>query len=95
MLPILASCATIAVIFNPWISHTGVNTYCLVVNFIDSDWEPRHITVGIFKASNTARATLAIIVKKLSKAYQYSTDDTKVCIGTKTVCIKEAQTNLQ
>ena len=30
-----------------------------------SDWEPRHIIVGIFEASDTAGATLAVIVKRL------------------------------
>ena len=50
VLPALASCATIAVTSDMWMSRTGVDTSCLVVNFMDSDWELRHITVGIFEA---------------------------------------------
>lgn len=37
-----------------WMSRTGVDTFYLVVNFIDSNWEPRHKIVRIFEASNTA-----------------------------------------
>ena len=62
VLSALANCATIAVAFDLWIPCTGVDTICLVVNFID--WEPRHITIGIFEASDIAGATLAVIVKR-------------------------------
>jgi hypothetical protein len=45
--------------------HTRVNTFCLIVNFTYSDWEPQHITIGVFEASNTVGAILIIIVKRL------------------------------
>lgn len=133
--------------FDLWMLRTEVDILCLVVNFIDSDWEPRHITLGTYKTSYIGRATLAIIVKMLlsnfhltdkvilcvknegsnlktlalaltsivtckfvallqpyprmcfghiiSKTCQYSTDDTRTCIGTKKISIEEAQTNFQ
>ena len=65
VLPALASSAIVVLTFYLWMSPTGVDTLCLVVNLIDSDWEPGHIIVGIFKASNIARAILAVIVKML------------------------------
>ena len=53
-------------------SCMGMDTFCLVVNFMVSDWEPRHITVGIFEASDTARATLAVIVKMLLSYFYFT-----------------------
>ena len=60
-----ASCATIPMTFDLWMSHTGVDTLCLVVNFIDNDGEPRHITIDNFEASDIVGVALAVIVKML------------------------------
>ena len=49
MLLALASRATVAVAFNLWMSHAGVDTFYLIVNYVYNDWEPRHIIVGILK----------------------------------------------
>ena len=40
VLPALASYATIIVTLDLWMLRTRVNTFCLVVNFIDSDGNP-------------------------------------------------------
>ena len=39
VLPTLVSCATLAMTFDLWMLRMGVDTFCLVVNFIDSNWE--------------------------------------------------------
>lgn len=53
VLSTLKSYATVAVPFDMWMLRTEVDTFCLVVSFIDNDWELRHITTYYFEASYT------------------------------------------
>jgi hypothetical protein len=34
-------------------------TFVMVINFINSSWEPTHVTVGVFEMKNTTSATMA------------------------------------
>jgi hypothetical protein len=35
------------------------NVFALVINFFNEEWNPQHITIGLFEASETTRQTLA------------------------------------
>jgi hypothetical protein len=41
-------------------SKGACDMFVVVVNFFSSDWEPKHITIKLFKDSNTFGATMAI-----------------------------------
>jgi hypothetical protein len=43
--------------------------FALVVYFLERDWVLRHITIGLFKASETSRHELATNLKNLLKQF--------------------------
>jgi hypothetical protein len=54
----LAQCDTISITFDLW-----MNTFVFVVNFLDWDWVPCHVTIGLFETINTSGITLAKLMK--------------------------------
>jgi len=38
--------------FDLWMSRFGHNTFVLVINFLNSQWVPWHVTMGFFEATN-------------------------------------------
>jgi hypothetical protein len=43
--------------------------FALVIYFLRWDWVPKHITIGLFKASDTSRHELANNFKNVLKRY--------------------------
>ncbi len=39
--------------FNLWMSHGEVDTFALVINFLNDNWVPLHITLGLFEVIET------------------------------------------
>jgi len=39
-------------------SKGALDTFDLVINFLTLDWEPKHITIGLFEAKGTSRVNL-------------------------------------
>lgn len=69
VLPLVGKSATVSVTFDLWMSRGTQDTFCMVVNFLDTDWVPRHVTVGVFRAQSTTGASLATIVEPLLKEF--------------------------
>ncbi len=46
-----------------WMSNARHDIFALVINFLGNDWQPKHITLGIFEPTNIIGQTLA---KKLT-----------------------------
>jgi hypothetical protein len=44
-------------------SKVGHDIFALVINFLGDDWQPKHITLGLFEPTHTIRQTL---VRKLT-----------------------------
>jgi hypothetical protein len=40
-----------------------------MINFLSSDWQPKHVTIGLFEATKTIGQTLAISLTKLLDKY--------------------------
>jgi len=55
-----------------WMSKSSFNTFALVINFINEEWVPCHVIVGMFEALNTSRATLVEQMKSFLVEYQLS-----------------------
>jgi len=53
VLPTLAQCDTTIVTFDLWMSQTSFDTFALVMNFLNWEWVPFHVTIGLFEAPNT------------------------------------------
>ena len=69
VLPLVEKSTTVSVTFDLWMSCGTQDTFCMVVNFPDTDWVPRHVTVGVFGAQSTTGAALTTIVEPLLKEF--------------------------
>jgi hypothetical protein len=58
VLPTLAKVITMTTALDLWISHGRFVTFALVMNYINNNWEPCHIMIGIFKFHGASRATI-------------------------------------
>jgi hypothetical protein len=56
----LAKATTIIAMFDLWMSHSGFDTIVLVVNYINKQWVPFHVIVGIFEVHETTRVVMAL-----------------------------------
>jgi hypothetical protein len=54
-------CHFIAISFDMWMSKGTYDVSTLVVNFLGSDWWPKHMTIGLFKTTKTTSQALAVI----------------------------------
>jgi len=66
----IAECDMTIMTFDFWMSKTRFYTYVLVINFIDDDWVPCHVTISMFETLNTHGAALTEQVKSLLAMYQ-------------------------
>ncbi len=57
VLLVLAQCDTIYITFNLLMSRTGFDTFVFIVNFLDWDWVPCHVTIDLFEVINTSGIT--------------------------------------
>jgi hypothetical protein len=55
--------------FNLWMSKGSYNVFALVINFLSNDWQPKHVTIGLFEAIETTSQTLARNLTKLLDKY--------------------------
>jgi hypothetical protein len=55
----IAQCTIATTSFDPWMFKIGFNTFALVIKFINEDWVPYHVIVGLFEILNTYGTTLA------------------------------------
>jgi hypothetical protein len=58
-------CVMTTTSFDLWMSRLGHGTFDLVINFINSQWVPCHVIMGLFEAIDTARIAMATHVKDL------------------------------
>jgi hypothetical protein len=56
----LESTTAIAFNFELWMSQGGVDTFVLVIIYMDEAWTPRHVTVGLFEVHEITRNTMAL-----------------------------------
>jgi len=41
-------------------SRSGVDTFALVINYLDENWIPRHATIGLFEVQETKGSAMAL-----------------------------------
>jgi hypothetical protein len=58
VLPCLAKCF-FATSFYLWMSKGIYDSFALVINFLGTNWQPKHITIGLFETMDTYGQTLA------------------------------------
>jgi hypothetical protein len=45
--------------FYLWMSKGTYDVFALLINFLNSDWQPKHVTIGFSKATKTIGQALA------------------------------------
>jgi hypothetical protein len=40
-------------IFDLWMSKGAHDVFVLMINFLGSDWKPKHVTLGLFEVTKT------------------------------------------
>jgi hypothetical protein len=56
----IAKCAITTSTFDLQMSKIGFDTFAFVINFIDDDWVPYHVIVGLFDTPNTFEITTLV-----------------------------------
>jgi hypothetical protein len=51
--------------FDLWMSKGMRDGFVVVVSFISSDWEAKHVTIGLFEVLNTSSATMVLKLQEL------------------------------
>jgi len=49
--------------FDLWMSKGALDTFALVINFLTLDWEPKHVTTGLFEAKGLLGLVLPVNCK--------------------------------
>jgi hypothetical protein len=56
----MESTTTIAINFDLWMSKGGVDTFVLVINYLDEACTCRHVVVGLFKVHEITRNAMVL-----------------------------------
>jgi len=68
--PTLVEFVTTTVMFNLWMSKIGIDTFALVINFIDDNWVPCQVIIDMFETPKTFKVALAEQMKSLFTTYE-------------------------
>jgi len=60
ILPNLKIATTILASFDLWMSHGSVNTFVLVIFFLDEAWVSMHVIMVLFEVHETSEHSMAI-----------------------------------
>jgi len=50
-------------------SKGAYDVFALVINFLNNDWQPKHVTIGLFEVTETTSQALARSLTKLLDKY--------------------------
>jgi hypothetical protein len=53
---VFEACDTYTVSFDLWMSRGGVDTFVLIVHFLNHNWELVHVIIGSFEIVETSRS---------------------------------------
>jgi hypothetical protein len=67
--PTFVSCITCTTSFDMWMLHASYDTFAIIINFVNSYWEPTLVIFGVFEVQNTIGATMANQVKILLDSF--------------------------
>jgi len=59
VVPTLVKCYFAIASFDFWMFMGAYDVFALVINFLSSDWLPKHVIIGLFEAIETTRQTMA------------------------------------
>jgi hypothetical protein len=65
----LIKCLSANASFNLWMFKRAHDIFTLVVNFLNVNWQPKQVTIGLFEAIETTRQALAINLNNLLDSF--------------------------
>jgi hypothetical protein len=65
----LAPKTMVATSFDFKMSHGGVDTLVMVINFLNETWGPIHITMGLFEMNKKTKQSMVIQLQSLLKKF--------------------------
>jgi hypothetical protein len=69
VLPGLAKVTTLLNRFDLWMSKGGVDTFALVINYLNESWMPQHVIIGLFEVHETIRLSMVVQLCSLLENY--------------------------
>jgi hypothetical protein len=66
----LSDCLSTTTTFDHWISIGAHDVFALVVNFINANWQPNQVTIGLFGAIEITSQTMAMKFQALLDKYK-------------------------
>jgi len=63
--PAIVQCAIVTTTFDLWMLRSCYDTFALVINFINPNWVPCHIVIGLFETPNIFGAAFVKQMKVL------------------------------
>jgi hypothetical protein len=63
---------TCTCLFGIWMCHVGFDAFTMVVNFINTSWEPTHVAIGIFEILYIVGATIKNKIKTLLASFGFT-----------------------
>jgi len=69
VLPKLSQCVSTTTSFDLWMSKNAYNIFALVINFLDENWQPKKVIIGLFEVIETTCQTLVINLSELLDSY--------------------------
>jgi len=69
VLPKLSQCVSTTASFDLWMSKGAYYIFALVINFLDGNWKPNKVTIGLFETTKTIGQTLARNLNELLDSY--------------------------
>jgi len=58
--------------FDLWMSRGAYDIFSSVTNFLDENWQPKKLTIGLFEAIELTSQALVINLKELLDLYRFS-----------------------
>jgi hypothetical protein len=69
VLPNLKTTTTISTNFDLWLFRGSVDTFALVINFLNEAWMLMHVIMGLFEVHETFGQSMAIELQSLLEKY--------------------------
>jgi len=61
--------STLSTSFDLWMSRGGMDTFALVINYLNESWMPQHFTIGLFEVHETIGLSMANQLCSLLEKY--------------------------
>ncbi len=58
VLPYINVVIFVIITFDLWMSKGAFDIFSFTINFLTLDWEPKHVTIGLFDTKRTTRINL-------------------------------------